>query len=652
LKADAFATADCKFQLANLAGTAAGFTASGATVANDPTTGCDENALLLRKPDGTIQYKQTNSIDPPGINGQAVYNGTAGVDRVAGGLDSDTFWGAAGNDVIEGGSGDDVALGGDGNDIMTDLDGADVTKGGPGNDAIDGGPGTDISMGGDGQDVMNGGSLDNETFAGPGNDFIIAGLGADVVFGDGGDDWIEGGSGQDLLQGDHAAPFFDDPAESKPGNDLFIGQVGENDYDAEGGDDVMSQNVAVDRNAGGAGFDWAFHQYDNAAANDDMNINANLAGLPLPVVVNRDRWQETEAVSGGALDDVIKGDDFTPSLQGGAGGIVGGFTGCDALDQAGLDRIPGLSAIVTLRGNAQTDVGHVPGLVCPLSGPFWGAGNILLGGAGSDTLEGRGANDVLDGDRAMSVRISVRTNPANPGSEIGSTDLMEHQYLKDAAGNLTGPTLQAAVFAGTVNPGNLVAVREITTPANATAAGVVDTAKFFGPRSSYTITTPPGLNRTRMIVTQTGPLAPNQKVSDGSDTLFNIEKLQFSDITVSVLPLAARSPTLLTFTSRAINTGPSAAQTVTLTNNGAQPLVLSRLSISIGDTTQFRRSATPGTCTATTTLAALGTAGNTCTYNVVFQPTTAGAKLAFLQFGDNSDGIDSNQYVRLMGTGT
>ena len=129
------------------------------------------------------------------------------------------------------------------------------------------------------------------------------------MFGDGGDDWIQGGTGQDLLQGDHGAPFFDDPGEVAPGNDIFIGQPGENDYDAEGGDDIMAQNAAIDRNAGAGGFDWAIHQYDTVAANDDMMINNNLGGLPIQVVVNRDRWQETEADSGSAFNDVIKGTD-------------------------------------------------------------------------------------------------------------------------------------------------------------------------------------------------------------------------------------------------------------------------------------------------------------------------------------------------------
>ena len=43
-----------------------------------PTTRDDRlrrDALLLRKPDGTIQYRARNSVDPSGINGQSVYNG-------------------------------------------------------------------------------------------------------------------------------------------------------------------------------------------------------------------------------------------------------------------------------------------------------------------------------------------------------------------------------------------------------------------------------------------------------------------------------------------------------------------------------------------------------------------------------------------------
>lgn len=529
LKADAFATADCKFQLAKLAGTPAGYAAFGPVVADDPTSECNENALLLRKPDGTIQYKEINSVDPAGINGQGVYNGTPGVDRITGGNDNDTFWGDDGNDVIEGQGGDDVALGGDGDDRITDSAGDDVPKGGPGDDYLNAGTGFDILMGGDGQDFTNGGGNDNETFGGEGNDFVQSGDGSDVTFGGGGDDWVQGGSGVDLLIGDHGAPFFDDPGETKPGNDVFVGQVGDNDYDSEGGDDVMSANAGIDRFAGSAGFDWVSHQYDTVAADDDMLIN-NLVGVPLPVVVNRDRWSEVEASSGSAFNDVLRGDDTVPTTVGGAG-----FTGCDALDQNGIDRIAGLTDILPdpTAPLGPVEAASAPG-ACPLDGPVWGAGNILVGGLGSDTIEGRGADDVIDGDRSLKVRISVRDNG---GAEIGSTELMEKPYQK---GNPR--TLAADVAAGAVDPGNLVLVRELISPTSAQVAGDVDSAVFSDVEANYTVTTTGGtgmLGSAGSVTTVVHDVTAGGggTVSDGIDTLRNIERLVFSDSAVPRTPV-------------------------------------------------------------------------------------------------------------------
>jgi len=90
---------------------------------------------------------------------------------------------------------------------------------------------------------------------------------------------------------------------------------------------------------------------------------------------------------------------------------------------------------------------------CPLVGNVWGEGNILIGGVGSDTIEGRGADDIIDGDRYLNVRLSVR----NGATEIGSTDLFEHIAVTGTFGDGTdGMTLQQAVFAGLVDPGNIV----------------------------------------------------------------------------------------------------------------------------------------------------------------------------------------------------
>ena len=368
LKGDAFATADCRFELGHLDGNPQGFATDGSTVHDDPTSECDESKLLLRAPDGTIAYRATNTVDPSGVNGQSVYDGTPGVDRVTGGSDSDTFWGGAGPDVIEGNGGDDVAVGGDGADIVTDASGADTLRGGPGSDALDAGPGNDLVLGGDGADFTNGGGNDNQTFAGPGDDYVIAGGGGDVAQGDGGDDWIEGGAGRDTLVGDHGAPYFDDPGQVAPGNDVFVGQTGDNGYDAEGGDDILIADAGIERNAGAGGYDWSTHERDTVKAGSDLNLS--LIGVPLPAGVFRDRYQEVEGLSGGPLDDILRGDDVVPRTVGGAG-----FTGNDFITADSLTRIAGLAALLP-------DFSAAPATPPTAPAGVWGEGNISPGRAG------------------------------------------------------------------------------------------------------------------------------------------------------------------------------------------------------------------------------------------------------------------------------
>ena len=578
LKADAFATTDCKFELANITAPApaGSFNVGPGSVADDPASTCNENKLLLRKPDGTIQYRLLNPVDASGFNGQSVYNGTSSSDKVIGGIDDDTIWGNGGNDVLEGSNGNDTLFGGDGNDVETDSAGADVVIGGPGNDALDGGLDNDLVLGGDGSDLLNGGANDNQDMGGPGNDYIIAGQGADTAFGDSGDDWLEGGAGQDLLQGDHGAPFFDDPGEIAPGKDIFIGQPGENTYDAEGGDDIMEQSTAVDGNLGSAGFDWAAHQYDTTPVDDDMMVNNNQGGLPVENLANRDLWRETEADSGGPFDDVIKGTEgalATPRLIGGAG-----FSGCDAIDQAGLARIPGLAALLPpvaqWPGNAAQTTSLAAQGRCPLAGPVWGEGDILLGGPGNDTLTGRAGSDVIDGDKELRIAISITDGD---GQEIGRTDLLEDTATSGNFGPGTdGMTLQQAVFAGLVDPGNLVNVREIvdnvTAPADCKAVSPLncDTSLYAGPRSQYTITQNPNGSVT---VTDPTSTTPAGALGDGSDTLFHIEQLRFADrivdLTAPPEATAPGAPTIGTATPR------NASATITWTqpaSNGGSPI--------------------------------------------------------------------------------
>ncbi len=636
LKADPFATADCKFHLANITWPAPSTAAirGAGSVADDPDTECDENRLLLRQPTGRFEYRAINTVDPSGINGQAVYDGTDpsptrnGIDLIFGGNDNDTFWGREGNDVIDGRGGDDNVLGGEGNDIITDLGGFDVLKGGPGNDAIDGGVFDDIIMGGEGNDFTNGGANNDEHFMGGGNDFTIGGQGFSAVFGDSGDDWMEGGDMADLLIGDSSTLFFDD--HNIPGHDVTIGQGGDDDYDTEGGDDIMVGGPGVEKNAGAAGFDWLIGLNDPQAQFADLNLRILPEGQPAIEV--RDRFNEVEALSGWNLNDQLFGDDNAPAATGG-----GGFIGCDVLDQDGLDRIPGLDPLVpTLVTDAAPIIAAATTRYCMLEGNVWGDGNILLGGAGSDVIEGRGADDIIDGNRYVNVRISIRANADGTGAEIASTPLMENIPTGTGwSGALVGKTLQQAVFAGLINPGQLVIVREIVTPTAAQTAGNIDTAVFSGPRADYDITvvTPPGALRAIVVNHARGT------ATDGIDTLRNIEALRFTDQTVT-FPAASVNPTSLAFAPRAVLTS-SAPQTVTLTNTVAgSSLLVSAISITGTNAASF---STTTTCTA----AAVPASG--CAINVTFRPTVGGNLTAQLNIASNDP--ESPTIVPLTGTG-
>jgi Ca2+-binding RTX toxin-like protein len=647
LKADAFATADCKFQLANLTSpAAAGSVITGVgSVSDDPSSECDENLLLIKMANGQIKYRPVNGVDPVGINGQAVYNGIATGDRIGGGNDNDTILGNEGNDVIEGNGGDDDVLGGIGNDIVTDLAGDDVLKGGPGNDALDGGIGLDLLLGGDGKDLTIGGANTNVHFAGPGDDFIIGGQGADEVDGDSGDDWQEGGEQTDLMQGDSGSLFFDD--HNTPGNDILIGQAGDDDYDMEGGDDIGVAGPGIEKNAGAAGYDWSIGLADPQAQDADLDLP--VVEVLLGVTGVRDRFNEVEALSGWNLDDTLRGDSIIPSQVAG-----GGFIGCDALDQDGLDRIAGLDPLVPpltvpsapiIAASATND--------CPLVGPVWGEGNIILGGLGSDIIEGRGADDIIDGDRFINVRLSVRTNPADAATQIGSTDLFEHPALTGTFGAGTaGMTLQQAVFATLVDPGNIVAVREVITPTapaadcGSTTPVNCDTALFSASEDGYTIVHNP--DGSISISDASGAAV------DGTDTLRNVEQALFCDtpgavrgtcavrsapvalVGATANPVASLSLTSLGFAARGIAAGATTLP-LTLTNTGTSNLAVASFSITGLDAAAF--SATSNCITVVP--------ASSCGFTASFDPAVVGAQIAQLNIVTNAGTLS----VSLTGTG-
>ena len=426
---------------------------------------------LVLLPNGTFRYLGGAHV---------IWNGTVNGDRIVSSIGDDSVRGDSGNDRIETGAGNDNPIGGDGDDVLTDTFGDDVMKGGRGNDAIAGGLGPfDLLQGNEDNDFIVGGSDASEVFGGSGNDVIYTGFGLTESFGGAGDDWIESGnSPANVLVGDENNQFQNDP---NGGHDVISAGKADDDFDMEGGDDIgVGTVIGTHRFEGMLGFDWTTYRGEIYPVDADMLVTGPATGNA-PLNENRDRYDLLEGLSGTAFNDLLRGDDRDAAelADDGLTGVANGHV----LNADGIARISGLAAIL------------------PAGVTQWGEGNIILGGAGSDLIEGRGGNDIIDGDRWLNVQLRGTLNDA-------SVKLVN--TLHD---------LRNDVFADPqrLNPGNISIVRSIVT--TGVSPNDVDTAQFSGPFAEYIVTALPD----GTVIVDHGDGI------DGRDTLRNIELLMFLD---------------------------------------------------------------------------------------------------------------------------
>jgi hypothetical protein len=471
-----------------------------------------------------------------------VLGGSSGNDTLISSDGDDAIWGDAGDDRIESGFGVDLVLGGAGNDVITDMgDEGDFLKGEDGDDVMTTAGGLDILMGGNGKDIISLGVDGAQVFGGAGDDFILGSSGSDFLMGNEGNDWIEGGGGFDTTAGDNSELFFNSAV---VGHDVMFAGSDENDFDAESGDDIMVQGESVMRNEGMFGFDWAIFKGVLRDAYADMRIKIFTTEAQ---DILRNRFDKTEALSGWDYNDTLIGDDRISQaadpdgIEVGAGAAENVFFR-DGLDQAGIDRIEGLSEIVSV----------APG------SDFWEEGNILLGGGGSDVMRGNGGDDILDGDRWLNVRIRITGDPTDEntaGNEIATVDSLKHVFTaSDAADpSWVGKSLFELLLSRAIVPGQMNIVREILTGG---VAGDTDIAIFNDDRGQYTITT---LESGAIQVAHTG-FGTNADVliDDGVDTLHNIEVLRFRDGDVVPAQQAATGQPVIS------DTTPTEEQTLTV----------------------------------------------------------------------------------------
>ena len=267
---------------------------------------------------------------------------------------------------------------------------------------------------------------------------------------------------------------------------MFLGDGSTDEFIGEGGDDIFVGSAGINKLEGMSGFDWATYKDNPSGVTADLLLNA-FDEFPLPPPLSAlDQYGNVEGLSGTAFNDTLYGSDVTAAdmpLEGNAGSV---------LNAAGIAMIDGLQDVL---GAGVTS---------------FDGGNIILGGDGNDTITGRGGDDIIDGDKWLNVRISVRQNADGTGPEIASHNSMT--------------TLVAQVFSGAINPGQLRVIREIKT---ADGAGDVDTARYQDVSTNYSFS-----------VTADGRLVVSHAIVDGidgTDTLSNIERLQFTDGTYAII---------------------------------------------------------------------------------------------------------------------
>lgn len=463
-----------------------------------------------------------------------VITGSSSSDWLSGSDDADTIDGLGGQDRLDGAGGDDVINAGDGIDVAVGGDGADSVSGGLGDDLLGGGAGADTLNGGDGGDTLTGsggafrfyvlsltgpeplrfhifGMRDDDgevdiLNGGAGNDFITVNVGDQAFGGDGVDQagLVLSGLGSGLtidlstttvtalasLIGATLDGFetyilyttaFGDSFIGAAADDVVFSGDGADTLTGAGGADVFAGGLGADILDGGEGADRLYH---------DGGLN--------------DRNFLTQSADDAAADQ-LSGGDGNDQIYIGAGDIADGGLGSDQLFASFYGSASGVA--IDISGDSQAVLAGALGAtlssfeVFSLSGSRFNdiltgtnGTNNMAGDAGDDVLSGLDGTDVLRGDTGRDTLYGGIGNDQLFGSAGADT-------LVGGAGNdtLNGDLNGDSTLGWTTGP---------------------DTAVYSGPRSSYTIT-PSGV---AYIVS--GP--------EGTDTLIQIERIQFSDMTVYI----------------------------------------------------------------------------------------------------------------------
>jgi len=405
--------------------------------------------------------------------------GTQDDDYLYGSDAADTLAGQAGNDVLYGGSGSDVLNGGSGNDLLFGDGGADIylIEAGDGNDVIDGAGegeqdvlrfGTGISPAnvtlrrdpsnlyfelGGGQSVRvanysaSRSVIARVEFADgtvwtrddivlrlqqptAGNDWIEAGDASATLSGLAGNDKLYGSAGSDSLSGNAGA----DTLEGNDGNDTLAGGTGNDQLNGGAGDDLyqIEAGGGVDNIRDVSGMDTL--SLGNGIAAAGVTVHREGGNTVLVVEGSTQRIRIEERLDGTLGVGLVK---FADGQQWDRTALAAKMAAGSSLDD--YIRVVGAGQLVSGQGGNDSLVG--------------GEGNdTLAGGAGSDLLEGGGGDDCYrynlgDGTDYLFIAEGGGNDRLVLGSELNSANI-SFAALGDSLVMRTGNPADSLFIAG------------------------------------------------------------------------------------------------------------------------------------------------------------------------------------------------------------
>jgi hypothetical protein len=178
---------------------------------------------------------------------------------------------------------------------------------------------------------------------------------------------------------------------------VFFGLGGFDEFIGEGGDDIMVGSAGVGKMVGMSGFDWAIYKDNSAGTNADLFRGIAFDETPIPPAnAALDVYERVEGLSGSRFNDTLRGSDEDRGR-----------------DRAGRSRPHRAAPMAT--GKLSRCAGHrARSPACRLSWeralPRSTRARSSSAATATTSSSGRGGNDIIDGDKWLNVRISVRQN--------------------------------------------------------------------------------------------------------------------------------------------------------------------------------------------------------------------------------------------------